>query len=65
MIGSLYLTASRPDILFAVCLFARFQANPKESHMNALKRIFAYLKDSHDYGLFYSKNSDFFHANKE
>ena len=66
MIGSLlYLTASRLVILFAVCLCARFQADPKESHMNALKRIFAYLKDSHDYGLFYSKNGDFFYANKE
>ncbi|GKA52989.1 hypothetical protein Tco_0746304, partial [Tanacetum coccineum] len=45
MIGCLmYLTASRPDIMFAVCLCARFQVTPKVSHMNAVKRIFRYLK---------------------
>ena len=56
----LYLTAIRLDILFAVCICARFQDNLKESHIYALKRNFAYLKDSHDCGLFYSKNSDLF-----
>ena len=41
MIGSLlYLTASRPDIMFFTCLCARYQANPKESHLHAVKRIF-------------------------
>ncbi|KAK6146446.1 hypothetical protein DH2020_020315 [Rehmannia glutinosa] len=60
MIGSLlYLTASRPDILHAVCLCARFQSNPKESHMSAVKRIFRYLKGTIQYGLFYSKNENF------
>ncbi|KAI3718361.1 hypothetical protein L6452_19228 [Arctium lappa] len=45
MIGSLlYLTASRPYIMFATCLCARYQANPKESHLAAVKRIFRYLK---------------------
>ncbi|KAI3742537.1 hypothetical protein L1987_60222 [Smallanthus sonchifolius] len=45
MIGSLmYLTASRPDIMFAVCLCLSFQSQPKESHMIAVKRIFRYLK---------------------
>ncbi|KAJ9538811.1 hypothetical protein OSB04_031544 [Centaurea solstitialis] len=45
MIGSLmYLTASRPDIMFAVCVCARFQVRPKESHLHAVKRIFKYLK---------------------
>jgi hypothetical protein len=45
MIGSLlYLTASRPDIMFSVCMCARFQADPKESHLSALKRILRYLK---------------------
>ena len=40
MIGSLlYLTASRPDIVFSVGLCARFQTNPKESHIQAVKRI--------------------------
>ena len=43
MIGSLlYLTASRPDIMFSVCLCARYQSNPKESHLNAVKRILRY-----------------------
>ncbi|GJU04667.1 putative ribonuclease H-like domain-containing protein, partial [Tanacetum coccineum] len=47
MIGSLmYLTASRPDIMFAVCACARFQVTPKISHLHAVKRIFRYLKDS-------------------
>ncbi|GJX12802.1 putative ribonuclease H-like domain-containing protein [Tanacetum coccineum] len=45
MIGSLmYLTASRPDIMFAVCACARFQVSPKSSHLLAVKRIFRYLK---------------------
>ena len=45
MIGSLlYLTASRPNIMFSVCMCARFQANPKEAHMVAVKRILRYLK---------------------
>ena len=44
MIGSLlYLTASRPDIMFSVCMCARFQANPKEAHLVAVKRILRYL----------------------
>ena len=45
MIGSLpYLMASRADIMFSVCLYARYQAAPKESHLCAIKRIFRYLK---------------------
>ncbi|GKE69899.1 hypothetical protein Tco_1527971 [Tanacetum coccineum] len=45
MIGSLmYLTSSRPDIMFTVCAYARFQVNPKSSHLHAVKRIFRYLK---------------------
>ncbi|KAI3718615.1 hypothetical protein L6452_19494 [Arctium lappa] len=45
MIGSLlYLTASRPDIMYATCLCVRYQANPKESHLAVVKRIFRYLK---------------------
>ena len=47
MIGSLlYLTASKPDIIFATCLCARFQSSPRESHLNAIKRIFKYLSGS-------------------
>ncbi|KAI3810687.1 hypothetical protein L1987_20309 [Smallanthus sonchifolius] len=60
MIGSLmYLTASRPDIMFAVCLCARFQAAPKASHLQAVKRIFRYLKGASRIGLWYSKNDMF------
>ncbi|GJZ30379.1 uncharacterized mitochondrial protein-like protein [Tanacetum coccineum] len=45
MIGSLmYLTSSRPDIMFTVCACARYQVNPKVSHLYAMKRIFRYLK---------------------
>ena len=52
MIGSLlYLTAIRPDIMYCVCLCARFQACPKESHLNVVKRIFRYLKGTIDIGL--------------
>ena len=58
MIGSLmYLTASRPDIMFATCLCARFQSDPKESHMHAVKRIFRYLKGSPSLGLWYPRGS--------
>ena len=47
----LYLTASRPDIMYSVCLCARFQVCPKESHFNAVKRIFRYLKFTIDIDL--------------
>ncbi|KAL8096136.1 hypothetical protein AgCh_037185 [Apium graveolens] len=60
MIGSLlYLTASRPDIMFATCLCARFQADPREPHLTAVKRIFKYLKGTADLGLWYPRESDF------
>ncbi|GJS35595.1 retrovirus-related pol polyprotein from transposon TNT 1-94 [Tanacetum coccineum] len=56
MIGSLmYLTASRPDIQFSTCLCARYQANPKESHLIAVKRIFRYLKGTPSLGPWYLK----------
>ncbi|GJR56489.1 hypothetical protein Tco_1407010 [Tanacetum coccineum] len=60
MIGSLmYLTASRPDIMFAVCACARFQVTPKTSHLLAVKRIFRYLKGKLTLGLWYSRDSPF------
>ncbi|KAK8578905.1 hypothetical protein V6N13_142162 [Hibiscus sabdariffa] len=60
MIGSLlYLTASRPDIMFSVFLCARFQANPKESHLIAVTRIFRYLKDTPNLGLWCPRDSTF------
>ncbi|WVZ58020.1 hypothetical protein U9M48_008334 [Paspalum notatum var. saurae] len=58
MIGSLlYLTATRPDIQFAVCLCACYQASPKTSHRQAVKRIFRYLKFTPELGLWYSSGS--------
>ncbi|GJZ05623.1 retrovirus-related pol polyprotein from transposon TNT 1-94 [Tanacetum coccineum] len=58
MIGSLmYLTTSRPDIMFAVCACARFQVSTKTSHLLAVKRTFRYLKGKPSLGLWYSKDS--------
>ncbi|XP_070050081.1 uncharacterized protein [Nicotiana tomentosiformis] len=60
MIGSLlYLTASRPDIVFSVGLYASFQANLKESHLTVVKRILSYLKGTTDLCLWYPKGSNF------
>nr|AAN05371.1 Putative retroelement [Oryza sativa Japonica Group]AAP53179.1 retrotransposon protein, putative, Ty1-copia subclass [Oryza sativa Japonica Group] len=60
MIGSLlYLTASRPDIMFSVCMCARFQVAPKECHLVAVKRILRYLKHSSIIGLWYPKGAKF------
>jgi len=60
MIGSLlYITASRPDVIFSVCKCARYQASPRESHLKATKRLLWYLKGTHDVGLWYLKGSNF------
>jgi len=60
MIGSLlYLTAGRTDITFSVCLCARFQSCPKESHLTAVKRIIRYLKGTIGMGLWYLKTGQF------
>ncbi|KAK6121009.1 hypothetical protein DH2020_045246 [Rehmannia glutinosa] len=60
LIGSLlYLTASRPDITFAVGVCARFQSAPKESHMTAAKTILRYLKGCQEVGLWYPKEGGF------
>ncbi|GJV18188.1 putative ribonuclease H-like domain-containing protein [Tanacetum coccineum] len=60
MIGSLmYLTSSRPDIMFTVCACARFQVTPKVSHLNTVKRIFRYLKGQPKLGLWYPRDSPF------
>nr|GEY28348.1 hypothetical protein [Tanacetum cinerariifolium] len=55
----MYLTASRPDIMFAVCACARHQVTPKECHLHAVKRIFRYLKGHSKLGLWYPKASPF------
>ncbi|GKE73889.1 hypothetical protein Tco_1535930 [Tanacetum coccineum] len=58
MIGSLlYLMASRPDIVFSVCLCARFQEAPKTSHLEAVKHIFRYIKGTTHLGLWYLKGT--------
>nr|GEW95006.1 hypothetical protein [Tanacetum cinerariifolium] len=60
MIGSLmYLTASGPDIMFVVCACSRFEVTPKSLHLQAVKRIFRYLKDQPKLGLWYPKVSSF------
>ena len=60
IIGSLlYLTASRPDIVFSVGICARYQVDPKESHLKATKRILRYIKGYENLGLFYPKSKTF------
>nr|GEX10874.1 retrovirus-related Pol polyprotein from transposon TNT 1-94 [Tanacetum cinerariifolium] len=58
MVGALmYLTASRPDIVHATCYCARYQSKPTEKHLTAVKRIFRYLKDTINMGLWYPKDT--------
>ncbi|GJU70053.1 hypothetical protein Tco_1256312 [Tanacetum coccineum] len=58
MVGTLmYLTASRPDLTFSVCMCARYQAKPTEKHLHAVKRIFKYLRGTVNRGLWYPKDS--------
>nr|XP_016445808.1 PREDICTED: uncharacterized mitochondrial protein AtMg00810-like [Nicotiana tabacum] len=60
MIGSLlYLTTSRPDIMFSICKCTRFQSAPKESHMIAVKKIICYLIGTVSYGLWYPRSNNF------
>jgi hypothetical protein len=60
MIGSLlYVTVSRPDVMFSVCMCARFQASPRESHLKAKKRILRYLKHTQNVRLWYPKCAKF------
>ncbi|GKB18268.1 hypothetical protein Tco_0852191, partial [Tanacetum coccineum] len=54
----MYLTASRPDLNYDVCLCARYQAKPTEKHLQAVKRIFRYLNGTINMGLWYSKDTD-------
>ncbi|GJU10113.1 retrovirus-related pol polyprotein from transposon TNT 1-94 [Tanacetum coccineum] len=58
IIGTLmYLTASRPDLTFVVCMYARYQAKPTKKHLHAVKRIFKYLRGIVNRGLWYPKDS--------
>jgi hypothetical protein len=60
MIGSLlYLWASRPDIMLRICMCARFQSDPKECHVVAVKRILRYLVSTPCFGIWYAKGSTF------
>ena len=53
------MTASRPDICFSVGICARYQANPKESHIAVVKRIIRYVNGTADYGIWFSKDTNF------
>nr|GFA80381.1 uncharacterized mitochondrial protein AtMg00810-like [Tanacetum cinerariifolium] len=58
MVGSLmYLTASRPGLVFAVCMCARYQAKPTKKHLEVIKRVFRYLKGTINWGLWYPKDT--------
>nr|GEY09935.1 retrovirus-related Pol polyprotein from transposon TNT 1-94 [Tanacetum cinerariifolium] len=58
MVGSLmYLTASRLDLVFAVCMCARYQASPIKKHLEELKRVFLFLMGTINWGLWYSKDT--------
>ncbi|GJU32117.1 retrovirus-related pol polyprotein from transposon TNT 1-94 [Tanacetum coccineum] len=58
MVGSLmYLTASKPDLVFAVCMCVRYQAKPTKKHLKAIKRVFRYLRGTINMGLWYPKDT--------
>ncbi|XP_022631941.1 uncharacterized protein LOC111240687 isoform X2 [Vigna radiata var. radiata] len=52
----MYLTVTRPDLMYGVSLISRYMANPKESHWAAIKRILRYLKSTIEYGIFYQQS---------
>ncbi|KAK2995750.1 hypothetical protein RJ640_007518 [Escallonia rubra] len=59
LVGNLlYLTATRPDIMFATSLLLRFMHNPSHFHLGAMKRMLRYIQGTIDHGIKYSKNSD-------
>ncbi|GJS59770.1 hypothetical protein Tco_0654554 [Tanacetum coccineum] len=58
MVGSLmHFTSSRHDLVFAVCICARYQARPTEKHLTTVKRVFQYVKETINMGLWYPKNT--------
>jgi len=60
MIGSLlYLTTSKPNILFTIRLYARFQQDPREAHFTAVKILFKYLIGTSNFGLYFKHNKEF------
>ena len=59
LVGSLmYLTATRPDLMYVVCLISRFMASPTEMHLQTAKRVLRYLKGTVDLGVFYQKEGN-------
>ncbi|KAL4038008.1 hypothetical protein IC575_001611 [Cucumis melo] len=54
----MYLTATRPDILFAVSMLSRFMTNPKRSHWEAGKRVIRYILGTINFGIYYKKVSE-------
>ncbi|GJY73834.1 hypothetical protein Tco_0478265 [Tanacetum coccineum] len=60
MVGSLmYLTASYPNLMFVVCMCARYQAKPTKKHLTTVKRVFRYLNGTINMGLWYPKDTEF------
>ncbi|GJU12367.1 retrovirus-related pol polyprotein from transposon TNT 1-94 [Tanacetum coccineum] len=58
MVGSMmYLTASRPDLVFVVCMCARYQSKPTKKHLDAVKQVFRYLQGTINMGLWYPKDT--------
>ena len=56
LVGSLmYLTATRPDMMFVTCLISRYMARPMEIHLQAAKRVLRYLKGTVNYGIHYKR----------
>ncbi|GKC42997.1 hypothetical protein Tco_1060719 [Tanacetum coccineum] len=53
----MYLTVSRPDLVFDVCLCARYQSNPTKKHLEAVKRVFRYIQGTINMGLWYPKDT--------
>ena len=57
--GSLmYITATRPDLMYLVCLLSRYMANPTDLHIQATKRVLHYLKGTVELGVFYKRGED-------
>nr|GEV42557.1 hypothetical protein [Tanacetum cinerariifolium] len=57
VVSLMYLTASRPDLVFAVCMCAGYQASPTKKHLEALKQVFWYLRGTINWGLWYPKDT--------
>lgn len=57
LVGSLlYLTATRPDIMYATSLLSRYMHNPSQTHFGVAKRVLRYIKGTLDFGILYEKN---------